>query len=353
MTTADLVRHRLFNQHLTSPRRQEPHEVVTWLGAMQAQEYAMAKWAIGLRLPGATHAAIEHALDAGTILRTHVLRPTWHFVAPADIRWLLALTAPRVRAKMAIMDRAHGVEARLLKRSHAVILRALHGGHTLTRAELQLALRRAHITADGVRLVHVLMHAELDGLICSGPRRGKQSTYALLDERVPATKPLTRDAALAALAQRYFQSRGPATARDFAWWSGLTVRDAKAGIAALGTGFAHETLDGETYVFPTTPLPRTTARGATFLLPDYDEYGIAYADRSALMRPTNPIPAYNRLVVIDGQAEGSWKRTETRAGLAIELVPFATWTAPQRAAVTRATARLGTFLGLSVTLTGR
>ena len=224
-----IVSQRLFNQQLVDTRFQQAEEIVAWMGAMQAQEYAMAKWAIGLRLGTTNDGAIEAAFNAGRILRTHVLRPTWHFVAPKDIRWMLRLTAPRVRQAMAYMDRQLEVERRLIARSQRAFTKALQGGQPRSRTDLQLALTRAKVAASGPRLAHLLMHAELDGLICSGPRRERQFTYMLLDERVPSTKPLQRDVALAELTRRYFESHGPATVQDFSWWSGLSMRDATRG----------------------------------------------------------------------------------------------------------------------------
>ena len=187
---------------------------------------------------------VEQAFNDGQILRTHVLRPTWHFVAPEDIRWLLALSAPRIHAANAYYYRQAGLDAKTFAKSCAMIHRALEGGKTLTRAELAVHLKRAKVPADGLKLAYLMMHAELEGVICSGPRRGKQFTYALLDERVPATKPKTRDEALAELARRYFASHGPATVRDFAWWSGLTVKDAQQAIDSVRPRLESSTIGG-------------------------------------------------------------------------------------------------------------
>ena len=229
-TPTELLTARLRNQQLIASTRRKPAQVVSWLCAMQAQDYPAAKWAIGLaRARHARTRDVEQAFNDGLILRTHVLRPTWHFVAPEDIRWLLALSAPRIHATNAYYYRQAGLDAKTFAKSCAMIHRALEGGKTLTRAELAMHLKRAKVPADGLKLAYLMMHAELEGVICSGPRRGKQFTYALLDERAPATKPKTRDEALAELAKRYFASHGPATVRDFAWWSGLTTKDAQTG----------------------------------------------------------------------------------------------------------------------------
>jgi hypothetical protein len=342
MKTAELLRFRLHNQRITDPRGRQPSEVVSWLTAMQAQEYAMAKWAIALRMTGAAKDAdIERAFNSGEILRTHLMRPTWHFVAPADIRWLLALTAPRVHAANAYMYRKLELDAGLFKRSDAVLARALQAGRFLTRAALQTE-----------RLSALVMHAELEGLICSGPREGRQFTYALLETRVPKARALHRDAALEELSRRYFASRGPATAQDFATWSGLTLTDARAGIESLGSDFVRETIDGRVHVFRPAAGEMRSAAGFSFLMPDYDEYGMSYKNRSALLPPhlggrksQDIVLAYNRMIVVDGRIVGSWRRTLSGDSCSIEtdyLVPLAR---SKLQSVARATRRYAAFTG--------
>jgi hypothetical protein len=347
----DLVRAlRLHHQWLTRPTARRPEEIVAHFGAVQAQDFGMAKWALALRGAGPTDAKVSAVFDAGAILRTHVLRPTWHFVVPADIRWMLQLTGPRVRAQLSRNDRLYGVDAALLRRSRAVITRALQGGEYLTREELQAKLARHRITLAGTALAHVMIHAELDALICSGPRRGKQSTYALLEERVPAAPPLDRDAARAELARRYFQSHGPATARDFSWWSGLTMTDARAGIAALGREFARLVWAGSEYHFPAGAEP-TRARGA-WLLPNYDEFTVAYADRTLLIGPGFPAvrdpradPIFTNVILVNGLVAGTWRRALTARAVKVSLSPLAPPTAAVRQAVARASERFCTYSG--------
>jgi hypothetical protein len=223
MTPSDIARRRLLNERLVGPALTTPADVVSWLGAVQSQDYAGAKWAVAQRARGCSDRDVELACDRGDIVRTHVMRPTWHFVAPADARWMLELTAPRVHAANAYYYRKLELSPRTFERSNAALALALEGGKHLTRVELARALAGAGIRAEGVRLAYLLMRAELDALICNGSRRGKQFTYALFDERVPRAAPLARDEALAELTRRYFTSHGPATVQDFAWWSGLTV----------------------------------------------------------------------------------------------------------------------------------
>jgi hypothetical protein len=229
----DITRTRLRNQRLSGGRFAKPEEVVSWLGAVQAQEYGHAKWALGLRMQRPADAQIETAFTEGRILRTHVMRPTWHFVAPADIRWMLALTAPRVSAAIAVYNRRLELDATVFRRSQRAIVRALRGGGQLTRQELKVALQRAGIEADGVRLAFIVMQAELDAVICSGARRGNNSPTRCWMSGCQRRGPRLRDDSLTELARRYFISHGPAQLHDFAWWSGLSVADARGGLAAV------------------------------------------------------------------------------------------------------------------------
>jgi len=199
MNTSDVLSQRLHNQKLSSSELKTPADVVRWLGAVQAQDYHGAKWALALRMRNATHADVEAAFNNGEIIRTHLLRPTWHFVAPEDVRWLLQLTAPHVNRRSGSGYRMFELDDAVFKKSNKVVTRALRGGKHLTRATLKAALNKAGIAADnGVRLAHILLRAELDGIVCSGPRVGKQFTYALFEERVPPGKTLTREEALIA-----------------------------------------------------------------------------------------------------------------------------------------------------------
>jgi hypothetical protein len=351
----DVVAQRLRNQKLARSTFRQPEEVVAWLGAMQAQDYTGAKWGIGLRSRGVADADVDRACDEGRILRTHVMRPTWHFVAPQDIRWLLALTAPRVQAFNAYWNRVNELDDRIFARSRKAIERALEGGATLTRAELASVLAGAGIEASGTRLAALIMHAELNAVICSGPRRDRQFTYALLDERVPSSPRLTRDEALAELTQRYFASHGPATLRDFAWWSGLTARDVKAGVESVSSTLAHFVQQDLSHWF----LPsRATARDqspSAFLLPNYDEYLIAHKDRGHVVHPSTP-PAPTRPVeyphhlVIDGRLRGTWKRRIGTRTAEVTLRPYRPLTKKERRAVGSEADRYGTFLEMVVTL---
>lgn len=358
--TIDIVRQRLRNQRLVSPECQtaaDPGEVIAWLGAMQAQDFAGAKWAVGMRAPRITDADVDRAFDAGRILRTHLLRPTWHFVAPADIRWMLALTAPRVHAMNAPYYRKCGLDAPLFARSAAVIERALQGGKQLTRSELASALRRAGIHADGMRLAYLMMRAELDGIMCSGARRAKQFTYAVVAERAPRARLLERDEALAELTRRYFSSHGPATLRDYSWWSGLTMREARTGVEMLRKTLVEETIDGRRYWFVPSHAGARRRMLAAYLLPNYDEYVIAYKDRGCVLDSPPVIRRgaveHPHHLVIDGKLRGSWKRMPGTTATTIEVRPFRPLQKNDASALAAAAARYGRFLGVPVTLASR
>ncbi|MGH7426753.1 MAG: winged helix DNA-binding domain-containing protein [Candidatus Methylomirabilaceae bacterium] len=331
--------------------------MVQWLGAVQAQDYAGAKWSLGLRLRGATDDDIETAFTTGAVLRTHLMRPTWHFVTPVDIRWMLALTAPRVHAINAHMYRKLELDTAIFKRSNAALVKALQGGQHRTRDDLRSVLQKAGIaTAGELRMGYLMMRAELDGLVCSGPRRGKQFTYALLDERAPPAKILERDAALAELAHRYFLSRGPATVQDFAKWSGLTVSDVRSGLEAVKARLRHEVVDGQTYWFSPSRRCARDAAPTAQLLSIYDEYISGYKDRSAMVDERHGVKlralgnALSAIIVVDGQVVGTWKRTLGKDAVVIELNTFTRLTKTAKRSVAAAAQRYGRFLDLPVVL---
>ena len=350
--TVDLIRRRLVNQKLTRSSLRKPADVVAWLGAVQAQDYAGARWALGQRAPGLTDAAVEAAFDEGAILRTHFMRPTWHFVTPADIRWMVALTAPRVHAVSAFYYRKSGLDRDVFKRSRRALEGALQGGKHLTRDELASVLRRARIPSDGLRRSYLMMQAELDQVICSGARRGKQFTYALFDERVPTAPVLKRDEALAELTRRYFTSHGPATVRDFVWWSGLTVRDAKAGLDMLGPTLVREVVGELTYWFGSSGSVARPASPSAHLLPNYDEYLIAYKDRGQVVPASGSEAALSipHHLIVDGKLTGGWRRTLDARSLRVEVHAYRRLTAAESRALSAAVSRYEAFMNMKVTL---
>jgi len=348
---------RLHNQQLSTTIFNNPADLVGWLGAVQSQDYAGAKWALGQRLKNATDAELDQAFNEGAILRTHVMRPTWHFVKPEDIRWMLALTAPRVNALSAHYFRKLELDNAIFKRSNALLTKALQGGKQLTRAELTSLLQKNGIASDDLlRFTYLIIRAELDGIICSGARRGKQFTYALLDDRAPHTRVLERDEALAELAKRYFVSHGPATLQDFVWWSGLTVADARKGLDSIRSQLISRVENGQTYWFVDSSPPQTSSP-KVHLLPDYDEYTVGYTDRSAIfdVSHTNKLdPRGSELaqytIVLDGRIAGTWKRTMKKSKVIIELKRFNTLTNAENRTIADAVDRYSKFLGLPVRL---
>jgi hypothetical protein len=349
-----IAERRLRNQHITGRALRRPADVVAWLGAVQAQEYEPARWALGLRMQdGAVAGDIQRAFDEGQILRTHVMRPTWHFVARSDIRWLLELTAPRVHRILSYYNRALELDARMLTRGAAVIERALRDGHHLTRAELADRLQRAGLPNEGNRLARVVMHAELEGIVCSGPRRQRQFTYALVAERAPKAVRLPRDEALATLGRRFFCSHGPATIRDFVWWSGLTTADGRRAIEMIRA--RREEAGGLTYWTAGQPRRGATRNQPVHLLPIYDEYLVAYRDREAVPhRPstiasaTNASVTFQHAFVIAGHVAGTWRITRSAKGVTIHAVPLRRLTAIERRGVIAATRRYQAFVDVPV-----
>lgn len=353
----NLAQQRLQTQGLVRSRFQNTSEVVAWLGAMQAQDYPGAKWAIGLRMPPATDAALDEAYNAGTILRTHVLRPTWHFVVPADIRWMLALTASRIHALNAYSYRKFELDEATLARCHKMMIKELEGGKALTRVEIMAALETIGIVASELRASYIMMHAEVEGLICSGPRKGKQFTYALLEERVPPAKSLSHEEALAELTRRYFTGHGPATIQDFVWWSGLTVADAKSGLDSVKSELVHETLDDRTFWWsPETPtMDVQKAPPTVYLLPNYDELLLSYQEGSRIAGTDDYIQAIDRgdvlshTLMIDERIAGTWKRTIQKGRADLVAKPFHALSNDEQQAFAAAAEQYGAFLGAKVT----
>ena len=350
---------RLANQFLSTRTLRSAADVVRTLGAVQSQDYASAKWALAQRASGLTDADVERVFARGAILRTHVLRPTWHFVSPSDARWMLELTAPRIRAGQAYHERFLGLAASVFRKSNRILERALQGGRQRTRSELEVLLRRGGVRAPtGQHVGQMLMRAELDRVIISGPRRGNQFTYALFDDRVPASPPRDRDAALQDLIRRYFRTRGPATLQDFAWWSGLTVGDATRGVTAAGTALERFTAGGRTYWHDPSRRSRRATRVA-HLLPNFDEYVVGFRDRTAIAerlldaRPRHKVDGLiGHVVVVDGQIVGGWRRTLGKT-VDVQLQLLVPLTAREHDLVRRAAQRFARFLGTAVRIRHR
>ena len=349
MTSLDIARLRLAAQRITAPAGTTPQDVVAALGAMQAQDYRSALWAVGLRLPGASAAGVEAALAGAAIVRTWALRGTLHFLAAADVRWILGLLAPRVIAGGAYRLRQLEIDERVLGQSRDVLTQALAGAGLLARSELMKVLEAAGISTGGQRGTFILWHLSLEGLLCQGTGMGRQGTLALLDERVPKAEAMDREEALAALALRYFSGHGPATLRDFTWWSGLTASEARAGTELAKSRLASQTVGEATYWMAAAGAVTPPPAPAVCLLPGFDEFILGYADRqltvdAAAVRLIIPpggglfLPA----VMVDGRVVGTWRLGGKTRAAAVDL--FAPLTAAASRALNKALAEYDAFL---------
>ena len=322
------------------------------LGAVQSQDYPGAKWSLAMRLKRATDASLDAAFDAGRFLRTHVLRPTWHFVLPEDIRWMLELTSPHVRRQMGYYNRHFELSPAVYRKTHRILEKALRDQRHLTRTEVAAELARGGVRAAGTRLAFILIEAEQIALVCSGAMKGKQQSYALLTERAPEAKALPRDEARARLALRFFQGHSPATLRHFAWWSQLTLAEAKRGLADVDSQLEREVRDGTEWYSAAGRTAQVRSVMA-HLIPEYDEALVGSADmehkdirRTASRRADNFI----KPIVIGGRHAGAWRRLMGPRTVTIEAALQARLSASESTALRRAVERYAEFLGRPVML---
>jgi hypothetical protein len=351
MRQRQIARWRLRSQRLSGPPLGSPLDAVAWLGAVQAQELPVAKWSLAQRARGATNLVVDQLLAAGEILRTHVLRPTWHFVLPADIRWMVELTAPRITAKMAYYDRELELTNALYARCDRLLAKALSDGRHRTRRELGYLLQSGGVALNPRRLGHIMLRAELDLVVCSGAPALKQQTYALVEQRAPRSRSRPRDEALGELARRYFVSHGPATVKDFMWWSSLTAADSKRGIEIAGSRLRREVVESRVYWFSKAAAPARRSTTQALLLQGYDEYIVAYTESKDALNLAGlaGAAAIGRLpmlhaVVLDGQVLGQWRRLPGDAA-AIEAVMARPLSAREKHALAGEVRRYGAFLG--------
>jgi hypothetical protein len=329
MTLEDAPHYRLQSQQISNPHLRTPTEVLSWLGAIQGQDYSGALWSIGLRLPHAARSDVEQAFTDRTIVRSWLMRGTLHFAAAEDIRWMLKLTAPRNITGQRARDQQLGLDEKIYAHCYGVLAEALQGGKILTRSETLAALEQAGISTQDQRGYHILKRAGQDCLLCFGPTRDKQQTFVLLDEWLPKTRELSREEALAKLARQYFRGRGPATLQDFIWWSGLLTSEARNGFESIKRELQHETIDGKEYWLLLNDSVPEPYQHSVYLLPGFDEYILGYKDRSAVLEPQynqRICPGGNGMfistVVIDGQVLGMWKRTVRKSVVEIATTPF-------------------------------
>lgn len=332
----DIAHYRLMNQQVTRSAFSAPGELIAWMGCIQAEDYASAKWAIGNRIPHITDAAIEKAFNEGHFFRAQVLRPAWHFVNPADIGWLRQLSSQKIRAFYKTLHGKLDISNSDLKRSKNIITKALSDQQHITRAELLALCRKAKIRTDDIRINFLLMDAELDGLIVNGGRRGNEFVYTLLEDAVSL---MEKDAAIAELTKRYFNSRGPATLHDFVWWSGLEMAEAQKGLEMNKT-LQHAVINGQAYWFFETPEILTEP--SVSLLPSFDEYAVGYKDRS------DTPPEYKPAIIINGHVAGTWKHSEQQHKIVIETQLFSPVGKKEAKAVISAGDSYARFLGKAI-----
>lgn len=305
---------RLHNQQLLDPKFKKVKDLVSFMGAMQAQDYAMSKWAVGVRLPGTTEKEVEAAIDKGQIVRTHVLRPTWHLVAAEDIYWMLQLSQPNIGVALRSRHKELELSDKIITRTNKLIGKLLDGDRHLTREEIVDGFKKAKIATNDNRASHILLHAELAGIIASGKGSNGKHTYALLAERVKKKKELHHEEALAMLAQRYFTSHGPATLADFTWWSGLKIKDARLALELNSQLLHSEKINNQEY-WSGNKIPASKNKPAIHVLPAFDEFLISYKDRSASLLKEHQPKAFSvngifwPTIMVNGQVKGLWKRS--------------------------------------------
>ena len=329
MTTSNtIVLQRLSSQGIISPQNLTPAQLVSRLAAVQGQDYAGAKWSIGLRLPDATDQSIEQAIEARQLLRTWALRGTLHFVAAADIRWLLTLLSARTIASSKHRYHELGLDSSILSLSCDLLAESLSQGQPFDRGECYQLLEDHGISTKGQRGIFILQRACLEGLICQGSVRGRHPLFFSLEDSFAPQGNFTREEALSELSLRYFNTRGPATLQDFIWWSGLPTTEAKMALNSVKQNLESLTYNGHTYWQGQAVLSEPNEPTRVHLLPGFDEYLISYKDRSAALddplyqrvTPTNGmLPA---TLVVDGKVIGTWKRVLKKKTVEIEFFLF-------------------------------
>ena len=323
---------RLQNQQLLNPLFCQPKELVSWLGAMQAQNYSMVKWAVGMRLKSATIQTVEEALRKGEILRTHVMRPTWHLVAAEDIRWMLKLSARRIKSANDSFAKGYDLEItdELYAKSYNLLEKILCGNKSLTKQEIaeHFCCSGILVEADNHRMTRFMVRAEQEGIVCSGEDKGGKYTYALLEERVPPVPEITKDEALARLARSYFRSHAPAVLQDFIWWSGLPVSEAKQAIYLIESELTAEQWNGQTWYVHEACRTRGKVSGRLHLLPSYDEYLLGYKDRTDVLPKEHYPKAFTNnglfypVILHEGQVIGNWSKSAKKGSASIECSWF-------------------------------
>ena len=345
---ASIANMRLANHQLLSAQHTTPRQMVAHFGMMQAQDFNSAKWAIGVRLGECREIGIDAAINQGEILRTHVLRPTWHLVTPENIRWMLKLSAKRIMQSMKSRDTELGLTDEIYAKSYRLIESALEKEDAITRDGFMELFHKAGMPLNTSQMYHLVTGAEANGIICSGALCDKTHTWALLEKRVPAAKPLTQEESLAKLARIYFTGHGPATLQDFVWWSGLPVSEARRGLDAVQSEFLSEMIDGQKYWMPDIDY-QPSISNKLHLLPAFDEYIVGYKDRTAVLASENHKKAissngvFRPVVIQNGRVIGLWKKA-TSGKKVITVTPFEPITPETQKLIDIAAEKLRLFL---------
>ncbi|MEK3983733.1 winged helix DNA-binding domain-containing protein [Paenibacillus sp. FSL K6-3166] len=355
MTNSLISISRLYSQMIAGSLHHTPEQVVKKMGAMQAQDYMQAVWAIGLRSPATKLADIERAIADRKIILTWTLRGTLHFIPAEDVKWMLQLTAPRLASQTKRRMAELGLDDQTLERCRKIIVEALKGGKQMDRSALLQLIEEEGIHTGNQRGYHILWNSAYQGLICFGPMNGKQQTIVLLEEWVPDCRELSYEKSLQELALRYFTARGWATVQDFAWWAGITLTDARRGLETVKNDLQSADINGSEYWMSTDQLARADEDSSgVYLLPGYDEYILGYKDRSAVLEPEKApliVPGNNGvflpMIVVGGQVMGTWKRTIKKKGIEMVIHPFGELRKAEEA-VFKAAEKYAAFIGLPI-----
>jgi hypothetical protein len=352
MTYSDIIYHRLINQKLAKHNFTKPAEVVSYLGAVQAQDYPAAKWALMQRLNNFTDAELDKAFNEGKILRTHLMRTTWHFVTPEDIMWMLPLTARRVSTAINHQHRELKIDNASWERVIKIFERELCKNNYQTRAALEDIVRKEKVVKKEIRFNYILHRAEAEGIICSGPKHGKQYTYALLNERAPKSLALSKEEALTRLVEKYFVSHGPAMLKDFTWWSGLSLGEAKAGLEAAKRKLSCKVIGGNEFWFSGSLEMKKVEIPQVMLLLNFDEYVVGYKDRGAILDSKQfsrlgpkANAVFHHCLIIDGIIFGIWRRSPKKEKVVLEIASFNKLTDSQKNALEFEAEKYGKFFG--------
>jgi hypothetical protein len=352
MTEKEIIQQRLSVQQLLSPKFEKAEDVVRWFGAVQAQDYLGSLWAVGQRTKAANEAAIEKAISDRKIVRTWPMRGTLHFTVPENVRWMLKLLTPRIVKRAASVYRQAELDKKIFMKSAKVVEKALQGKEPVTRDELYVVLEQSKIKTSNTRGLHISGYLAMQGLICGGPRKGKQPTFTLLEEWVPMTKQPDPEEAMANLAMIYFRSHGPATLEDFSWWSGLSKSEAHASLSMVKDQLVQETFKDQQFWRSLFTAVSKTKVPSTYLLPAYDEYSVAYKDRCTILDPAHAAKAGNGIfapcVVINGKIAGTWKRSFEKNKVSVTVNPLRPFNRSESSAVKTVTRQYSKFVGVPV-----